>query len=348
MKNQWYAVAAVVTLAPLALVAIPRQETQSAESSAAQRKVEERSARTAEVQARAAGALAGMEKQHAIELSEAMRDLESEHLGRLAEEMGPQAWSDDGETVQIWSDDGSGWLGVSIVEMNAEKAKELKLPAERGVLITDVEAESPAGKAGLKSGDVITEFNGQRIEGTVQFRRLVRETPPNRTVALNMWRDGKTQTISVTLGSREIRGHGGIQLFGPEGKEFHFEMPEVRAYAEAFSGFRTPLLGINAEELSGQLGEYFGAPGGEGILIKEVKSGTPAEKSGMKAGDVITKVAGQRVKTLSELRTALRDHREEKAIPLTVLRKGAEVSLSVELEQPRKPERKTISRRIVL
>ena len=77
-----------------------------------------------------------------------------------------------GAAVRI--EDGSGWLGVAIEEVSADKANELKLPADRGVLLTEVEEDSPASKAGLKSGDVVTEFDGQRVEGTLAFRRMVR------------------------------------------------------------------------------------------------------------------------------------------------------------------------------
>src|SRR2546426_792502 len=96
-------------------------------------------------------------------------------------------------------------LGVETAEVNAEKTKELKLPAERGVLLTEIVPDSPAAKAGLKANDVVTEFNGQRVEGAAQFRRLIRETPAGRTVQLTVWRDGRSQTISVTLGESEQR-----------------------------------------------------------------------------------------------------------------------------------------------
>ena len=73
---------------------------------------------------------------------------------------------------------------------------------------------------------------------------------------------------------------------------------------------RTPRLGIDAEDLSGELGKYFGAPDGEGVLVREVRSGSPAEKAGLKAGDVIIRVAGERVRTSSDLRANLRAKRE--------------------------------------
>ena len=95
--------------------------------------------------------------------------------------------------------DETGWLGVTPEDISADRAKELKLSAARGVYVSEVEKDSPAEKAGLKSGDVITEFNGTHVEGVTQFRRLVRETPPGHSVGIVVTRDGKSQTLNATL-----------------------------------------------------------------------------------------------------------------------------------------------------
>jgi serine protease Do len=233
-------------------------------------------------------------------------------------------------------DSEGGWLGVQIADVDAEKVKELKLPAERGALITEVEKDSPAAKAGLKANDVVTEFNGQRIESTTQFRRMIRESLAGRSAQLTVWRDGRAQTISVTLGSSSDRFRGVFTFAGPRDFNFNFAMPEI------FIGSRAPTLGISAEDISGQLGAYFGAPGGEGVLVREVNSGSPAEKAGMKAGDVITKIDGDKVRSLSEMREKLRAKREQKTVSIGVIRKGGEVSLNVEIEQPKPPEGRRI------
>jgi serine protease Do len=250
-------------------------------------------------------------------------------------------------SMLAFDDDESGWLGVQIADVDAGKVKELKLPAERGVLVTEVEADSPAAKAGLKVNDVVTEYNGQRIESATQFRRMVRESLAGRAAQLTVWRDGRTQTLSVTLGSSRDRIERTFTLAGPRGFAFNgdmfkFDMPNFSIAS------RAPLLGISAEDISGQLGTYFGAPGGEGILVREVNAGSPAEKAGMKAGDVITKVDGDKVRSLDDLREKLRAKREQKTVSVGVIRKGAEVSLNVEIEQPRPPERKRIARRTSL
>jgi len=247
-------------------------------------------------------------------------------------------------------EDGSGWLGVEIGEVTAEKAKDLKLTAQRGVVVMDVEPDGPAAKAGLKENDVITQYDGQAVEGTVQFRRLVRETPTGRTVALVICRNGATQNVSVELGERsaffEKRMKGKMRDFD---NAFAFSMPS-QDFTVAIPSLdsRTPALGINAEDLSGQLGTYFGAPDGTGILIREVRSGTAAAKAGLQAGDVIVKLDGKPVRTLADLRVVLRDKSDQKTVALGIIRKSAEMSVTVGIERPQPNESSHVVRRAEL
>ena len=265
----------------------------------------------------------------------------------------PEAEQEPGESGNVFvftDDEGHGWLGVNIAEVTAEKVKELKLPAERGVLITGVETDSPAAKAGLKSGDVITELNGLRLEGTAQFQRLVRETPAGRTMALTVWRDGRAQTISAALAAGRVSRHRHESYSWPGG-DFNMRIPAMPAMPAMprmgeFFAPRTPRLGVDVEDLSGDLGKYFGAPDGEGVLIRDISSGSPAEKAGMKAGDVIIKVAGERVKTSSDLRAGLREKRESKKVDVVVIRKGTEMTLPVEIEPVAPPEGRRVARRV--
>jgi len=247
---------------------------------------------------------------------------------------------------KIWvADDGGGWLGVEIDEVTPEKAKDLKLSAVRGVIVQDVEPDSPAAKAGLKENDVVLQYDGQTVEGTVQFRRLVRETPAGRTIPLVVSRDGSTQNLSVELGDRnayyEKNMRGKMQDFA---KPFAFATPNFDLNFSGPGAFsmidaRTPILGISAEDLSGQLGSYFGAPNGAGVLVREVRNGTPAEKAGLKAGDVIVKVDGKAVANLSDLRDQLRNKSDQKSVSLGVLRNHSEMSVPVEIEKPKPLEK---------
>ena len=112
------------------------------------------------------------------------------------------------------------------------------------------------------------------------------------------------------------------------------DMPPDVHVVSPFMDRRTPQLGIGAEDLSGQLGAYFGAPDNSGVLVREVHTGTPAEKAGLKAGDVITQVDGKAVRSLDELRAQLREKSAQKSVNLGVLRKGSQLTVSVEIQLP--------------
>ncbi len=246
----------------------------------------------------------------------------------------------DGMNIVI-GDDGSSWLGVETHEVTSDKAKELKLSAERGVVLGKIVPDSPAAKAGLKENDVVMEINGQRVEGAAQFRRMIHEIPAGRSIQLTVWRDGRTQTISATLGKSQERRHA-MKMVTPTPGTFAFRMPEIPDIpsmewnGNMLFGGGQPRMGIDAEDLSGQLGAFFGAPEGEGILVRDVNSGSPAEKAGVKAGDVITSLNGERIRTIGELREKLSAKRDDKdrTVKLGVLRNKSEVSLSVELPAP--------------
>jgi len=260
-------------------------------------------------------------------LEEAVGDVALEDQEPAQIEVQPRIATDDLNIVI--GDDGSSWLGVETHEVTADKAKALKLSAERGVVLGKIVPDSPAAKAGLKENDVVTEINGQRIEGAA-----------GRTIQLTVWRDGRTQTVSATLAKSEERRHVMTRV-APMPGAFAFRMPEMPEIPPmewsgnmVFGG--QPRLGIDAEDLNGQLGAFFGAPDGEGILVREVNSGSPAEKAGVKAGDVITSINGERIRTVGELREKLSAKRDEKdrTVKLGVLRNKSEVSLTVELPAP--------------
>ncbi|HET8922894.1 MAG TPA: PDZ domain-containing protein [Candidatus Acidoferrum sp.] len=256
------------------------------------------------------------------------------------------------DDLNIAIDDSSSWLGVETHEVTAERAKDLRLTAEHGVLLGKIIPDSPAARAGLKENDVVTEINGQRVEGTSQFRRMIHEIPSGRTAQLSVWRDGRAQTITVTLGKAEDR-HRAWKMATPG--TFAFRMPEMPEIPEIpamdWSGGMLlggqPRLGIDAEDLSGQLGAFFGAPDGEGILVREVNPGSAAEKAGVKAGDVITSFNGERVHSLGDLREKLSAKHDEKDKPvkLGLLRNKSEISVTVELPAPQVRAKHIVSRR---
>lgn len=268
-------------------------------------------------------------------------DEESENVQDIERMEGP-----DDEKVEVYIGGGS-WLGVETSEVTAERVKQLKLPAERGVLVGKIVPDSPASKAGLKENDVITELNGQKVEGAMQFRRMIREIPTGRTAQLAVVRDGHTQYISVTLGRQELpRMHGMMRV--PTPGTFAFRMPEAPELPEiaelgelnAFdiAGMGQPRLGIDAEDLQGDLGAYFGAPDGEGVLVRSVVSDSPAAKAGIKAGDVIISVNGKRIRRVHDLRDELKATSEAKPIKVGLLRNKSDLSFDVQLPARAKKE----------
>jgi serine protease Do len=280
-----------------------------------------------------------------------------QHRQVIEELEGLPVLADDDDDLSVLLDEGSSsWLGVELHEVTSDTAKELKLPAERGVVIGTVVPDSPAAKAGLKENDVITEINGQRIEGAAQFRRMIREIPAGRTAQLTVWRDGRTQSVTVTLGKSEERRHS-FKVFTPgpgAPGSFTFSMPEIPMVPPmelngTFMMGGQPRLGIDAEDLNGQLGTFFGAPDGEGILVREVNPGSPAEKAGLRAGDVITSVNGERVRTIGDLREKITAKGEAKGksqtVKLGVLRNRSEVPLTVEIPAPAPRTKHMISHR---
>jgi membrane-associated protease RseP (regulator of RpoE activity) len=233
---------------------------------------------------------------------------------------------------QLLTADGAAWLGVTLKDVTADKARDLKLPGEYGALVESVDADSAAAKAGLQKGDVIVEFAGERVRSEAQLRRLIRETPAGRTVSLQVIRDGQARTLNAKLQSRT--NHFNIQV-----PEIH--IPPINPQLFDYPAFnflfdaRRPSLGISGDELTTQLASYFGVKQGKGVLVREVVVGSAAEKAGLKAGDVIVAVDGKSVATVTELRQALeiKPSKEEHKVNLTVVRDRHEQTVPVELER---------------
>ena len=234
------------------------------------------------------------------------------------------------KTIAITTTKVSGsFLGISVLEIDADRAKTLNLKEERGVEITRVEDDSPAAKSGLKTGDVVLEYNGQRVEGVAQFIRMVHETPAGREVKLAISRSGGLQTIAVTTTARKLLiGRGDPTVIEIP----RIELPDIRMpdVPRAYMSWRSGIAGIDAETLDSQLAEYFGVK--EGVLVRAVAKGSAAEKAGLKAGDVIVKIDDSRVSTLREVANGIRAARPKKVIPLQIVRERREVNVSLALE----------------
>lgn len=216
------------------------------------------------------------------------------------------------------------YLGVKLLEIDADRAKTLKLPEERGVEVGSVEEGSPADTAGIKEADVLLTYNGENVLGVQQFIRLVQETPQGRKVKIQLWRDGRTQSLTVITGAPKLRYGIPPNFFAfPDTSIFNaMDVPNPLLV------WRNSLLGVECEPLDYQLAQYFGVK--RGALVRSVEKGSPAEKAGMKAGDVLIAIGDRPVESPHDMSSYIRsEHQAGKPIALSIVRDRRSITLNV-------------------
>jgi serine protease Do len=252
----------------------------------------------------------------------------------------------DERHVQVIQLGGGARLGVMLDDVHADDLSRLKLSEERGAVVKEVTKGSAAEKAGLQSGDVIVSYQGERITSVAQLRRLVRETPPGRRVAIEASRAGALQRLTATL--EDTKGGGDMAYFDDS---FHFDVPvppippmppmppmsdllEQGARGNQFffrdrsiEG-RPGRLGLSFQELSGQLARYFKVEDGA-LLVTRVDDDGPAAQAGLRAGDVITKVGDNPVTDGDVLMHTLADVPAGEDVAITVQREGRSMDVKV-------------------
>lgn len=277
----------------------------------------------------------------------------------LAQAQAPRGGPIDIERRIVVSDDEGARLGLM--------ARDTPGTASAGVTVADLTSGSPADKAGIRRGDVLTSYDGEKVRSVRQFTRLVRESVPGRTVPVLVQRDGKAQTLSVTpeagaddngprsrpqspsAGDIEIEierrrprvprrsGPGEMppmpDLPGlPEMHEMH-GMPMDSRMSGRPMRETPPRLGLTLDPLSPQLRTYFAAPAG-GALVITVAHDSLAAQAGVRAGDVVVSINGLAVRDADDVAEGVREAGPEGTVALGVVRDRKPVTVSLSLRRP--------------
>jgi len=214
-------------------------------------------------------------------------------------------------------------------------------PADHGVLVDEVRPGSPADKAGLKGGDRLVEFDGERIRSARQFARLVQETAAGRTVPAAIVRDGRRSNIQITP---ESDRRADVMIQGDFMRDFSRSLGRLGDRLPPFDfnfDFDVPAsgrrLGVTVEELTNQLADYFGAT--DGVLVTSVADDSSASRAGLKAGDVITSINGRAVHSRQDLLQGLRDASDGNEVSIGIVRDKKPSTLTAKIEGVRRPAR---------
>ncbi|HUS13344.1 MAG TPA: PDZ domain-containing protein [Pyrinomonadaceae bacterium] len=247
---------------------------------------------------------------------------------------------------------GGSFLGVHAEDVSKENMGRYGLREVRGVGITQVAKDGPAEKAGLRKDDVILRFENDSVTSVRKLTRLVSEVAPDQTVRVVISRGGAEQEVAVTIGKRNesmgafnhLQGLEGLKdLEGLKGldklKEFRGVMPpgaqvwkwegEGPGKDGMFFAFgNSRRIGVSTTQLSKQLADYFGVADGKGVLVTSVADDSPAAKAGVRAGDVITAIDGEKVEGAGDLARAI-NKKKDGDVSLTIVRNKNQRTITV-------------------
>jgi len=261
-----------------------------------------------------------------------------------------------------------GFLGVELKEVSGKNFAELGLSKVRGVAVSRVIKDSAAEKAGLQSGDVVVRFNGDAVTSARKFQRMIREVAPDHTATLSVVRGGSELDLPVTMGQRK-----GLATFNGEFDFPIAPLPPLSEFPRTPSAPRVPrtprtpntlivpdvpnievfpdgdapkvfemlslvsrrTIGVSTTSLTKQLGSYFGVEDGNGVLINNVSKDSPAERAGLRAGDVIVEIDGKAVKRTMDLIRGIGSEKEGD-VNLTIVRDRGRQTITVTPEANKK------------
>jgi len=232
---------------------------------------------------------------------------------------------------------GGTFLGVGTEDISKENMGRYGMREVRGVGVTQVVKDSPAEKAGLKRDDVILRFDGESVTSARKLSRLVSESSPDQSVRITISRGGAEQEISATLSKQNMKNLMGAGIRDDVLKDIEKDWPQIKAgdgnFVFNFGANRR--IGVSTQTLTRQLADYFGAKDG-GLLITSVSENSPAANAGLRAGDVITAVDGEKVNSSGDIVRAI-NKKEDGEISLTILREHNSLNINLTPEKSKEP-----------
>jgi membrane-associated protease RseP (regulator of RpoE activity) len=261
-------------------------------------------------------------------------------LGVAADALAPRA-----SEAQRRAREGRGFLGVSLQELNDDLRDSYDYHGD-GVLVSDVTDRSPADEVGIRQGDILVRIGDEEIDDVQDATEYVRSLAPGTRVAITVFRDGNSRSLGrATIGDLDDRPRDDDDEDRmtrraprapavPRTPRAPRVSPAPRPGVRGFMMNSRGRLGVQTHDLDRDLGAYFDAPDGRGVLILSVAENTPASRAGLKAGDVILGLGDDDVDDTEDLREALRE-RDAGEVDLRILRNGSRRTIEVELEERR-------------
>jgi len=237
-------------------------------------------------------------------------------------------------TVKQASD---AWLGIYTQTVDEDLMEAFNLDTDYGVIVKSVIPDSPADEAGIKQGDIILKFDGRRVNNADDLVEYVGRHRSGDKVDVVIIRDGDKETLAAELDSRENLDRYD-QAYDNYDKTFQwFDKNSPKAYTWKYQSndykYADSYIGVSIQNLNSQLGEYFGVDDGQGALITEVMAGSPAEKAGLKAGDVIIEIDGQDVEDPGDVQESVRNTEQGDELEIAVLRNKSEKKFRLEVAE---------------
>ncbi len=222
-------------------------------------------------------------------------------------------------------DTGRAWIGVYTQSIDKDLQEAFDLDTGQGLVIVDVADNSPAEDAGLKRKDIIVELNGQKVEDADDLLDMVEDLDVGDKAEMKILRKGKEQTVDLTIGQKPK-----FEWFGSRSGS---HTPRVITRDYHLYSDSEGYIGVGIQNLTEQLGDYFGVKDGAGVLITEVFEDSPAAKAGLKAGDLVVAVDGEDIAQADELQEIIADKKEGDQVSVEYLRHGNREKVTVEVAE---------------